>query len=116
MRARYRGKRTALSRVGGAFPGNGDQSRAKDWLRSRRRNCKGECENRTHGSRNCTGEKGFAGKGTRARVGPDQYDRAGRNWRRVTCLALAVACCDKTIDVTFGAFKAATCRRTPKCC
>ena len=34
----------------------------------------------------------------------------------MTCLALAVACCDKTIDVTFGAFKAATCRRTPKCC
>jgi len=29
MRARYRGKRTALPRVGGAFPGNGDEPRAK---------------------------------------------------------------------------------------
>src|SRR5881628_1980539 len=99
MRARYRGKRTALPRVGGAFTGNGDQSRAKDWLRSRRRNCKGERENRTHGSRNCTGEKGFAGEGNRERAGSHQNDRAWRNGRSVTCLAFAVPYCDKLISL-----------------
>src|SRR5947207_14473508 len=81
MRARYRGKRTALPRVGGAFPGNGDEPRAKDWLRSRRRNCKGKRENRTYGARNCTREKSFAGEGARERAGPDQND--GVRWKRI---------------------------------
>src|SRR5437867_10859533 len=78
MRARYRGKRTALPRVGGAFPGNGDEPRAKDWLRSRRRNCKGERENRPYGARNCTREKSFAGEGARERARPDQNDGVRR--------------------------------------
>src|SRR5204862_490327 len=76
MRARHRSKRGEVPRVSGAFHGNGDQSRAEDRLRSRRGDCKRERENRAYRSRNCQGEKSFAGERTRARTGPDQNDRA----------------------------------------
>src|SRR5438094_222259 len=91
MRARYRGKRTALPRVGGAFPGNGDEPRAKDWLRSRRRNCKGKRENRTYGARNGTREKSFAAFTSSDRTGFESTQRrtrviriSGWNWKPMT--------------------------------
>src|SRR5215468_6625016 len=83
MRAWHRSEREALPRTGGAFNGNGDQPLAKDRLRSRGGNCKGKRENRTNGSRDCTGQKDFTRRRTRARTGSYQNDRAGWNRRGV---------------------------------
>src|SRR5919198_3025004 len=83
MRARHRSERGALPRTSGAFDGNGDQPLAKDRLRSRGGDCQGKRENWTNRSRDCAGEKDLARRGTRARPGSDQNDRAGRNWREL---------------------------------
>src|SRR6266571_8705038 len=84
MRPRHRGERRALPRVNRTIDGNGHQSCAEDWLRSRRGDCERERENGTHRSRDCPGKKSVAGKRTRARARPAQDDRAGRARRGVT--------------------------------
>ncbi len=89
MRTRHRGERRALPRTGGAFDGHGNQPLAKNRLRSRGRNCQGERQDRTNGSRDCTRKKDLVRRRTRARTGSDQNDRAGRNRRGVIASVVA---------------------------
>src|SRR5438552_10165579 len=72
-------KQSALRRTGGTLDGHGNGARAKNWLRSRRRNCQGKCSNWQDSPRALPREKSLVRKRTRSRSGSDFHDRA---WRR----------------------------------
>src|ERR1019366_639182 len=82
MRARHHFKQGTLPGIGRALHGDGDQSCADHWLRSRGRDRKRKRENRQDSAGNLPREKSAAGSRTQSRARSGRDDRAG--WQRLS--------------------------------